>query len=335
MHHRIDWIDSAKAIGIFFVIMGHHKHPLYNYIYSFHMPLFFFLSGLLFPNSTGLSFAVFARKKALSLLAPYFFFSSALFLVWLVLGKFISPEVLQGYSITKNFLGIFYAQGQLEYMRWGVELWFLPCLYICTLMFYWVARLSGLQQLLTVTLAAVIGLSLPKILELRLPWSFDVALVALGFFWLGYKLKDKIYQFDISLKTAPYWLIFGLLNIGFFYLSERRIDMYQALYGNYAYFYLSAVSGILFYVLLAKIIPTNKFVLFVGANSIILYMLHMRALTVINFITGKLLNVSLPDHALSLALVTTLLQILILVPVILVINRYFPFVLGQTKRKQK
>lgn len=45
---RIKWIDNARAIGILLVVLGHSLIPasIQTYIYSFHMPLFFFLSGL-------------------------------------------------------------------------------------------------------------------------------------------------------------------------------------------------------------------------------------------------------------------------------------------------
>ena len=42
---RIDWIDIAKGIGIFLMVVGHTSIPsfLSNYIFSFHMPLFFII----------------------------------------------------------------------------------------------------------------------------------------------------------------------------------------------------------------------------------------------------------------------------------------------------
>lgn len=51
--NRISYIDIAKGIGIFLVIWGHIilNGPAYNIIYAFHMPLFFFLSGLVFSKS--------------------------------------------------------------------------------------------------------------------------------------------------------------------------------------------------------------------------------------------------------------------------------------------
>jgi len=57
---RLDWIDIAKGIGIILVVLGHTLVPqvretgfagfLWIFIYNFHMPLFFFLSGYLFEK---------------------------------------------------------------------------------------------------------------------------------------------------------------------------------------------------------------------------------------------------------------------------------------------
>ncbi len=66
MKNRSYWVDYAKAIGILLVVYGHVLRGLYDanilfskefyelsdsVVYSFHMPLFFFLSGLFFYNS--------------------------------------------------------------------------------------------------------------------------------------------------------------------------------------------------------------------------------------------------------------------------------------------
>lgn len=47
---RIQYIDIAKTLGIIFVIAGHvvsSDTEIKKVIYSFHMPLFFMLSGML------------------------------------------------------------------------------------------------------------------------------------------------------------------------------------------------------------------------------------------------------------------------------------------------
>ena len=50
---RIEWIDIAKGIGIIAVLIGHtNSGILRDEIYSFHIPLFIFLSGMLFNGGT-------------------------------------------------------------------------------------------------------------------------------------------------------------------------------------------------------------------------------------------------------------------------------------------
>ena len=51
--NRKKYIDVLKGIGIFLVVFGHVTHilELREYIWNFHMPLFFFISGFLFNSS--------------------------------------------------------------------------------------------------------------------------------------------------------------------------------------------------------------------------------------------------------------------------------------------
>lgn len=72
-NERIGWIDCARGIAMLFVIFGHCyvslEDPVNRFILSFHMPVFFFLSGICtkLPNGT---FSIWASKKARSLLVP-------------------------------------------------------------------------------------------------------------------------------------------------------------------------------------------------------------------------------------------------------------------------
>ena len=47
---REKWVDILKGMGIIFVCLGHLSPGIFTetHIYSFHMPLFFFISGYLF-----------------------------------------------------------------------------------------------------------------------------------------------------------------------------------------------------------------------------------------------------------------------------------------------
>jgi fucose 4-O-acetylase-like acetyltransferase len=77
---RITYIDMAKGIGILLVVFGHSGFPspaVNQWISSFHMPLFFLLSGILLSHTNAhekpLKDTI--KKKARTILVPYLFFS--------------------------------------------------------------------------------------------------------------------------------------------------------------------------------------------------------------------------------------------------------------------
>lgn len=93
---RIPELDVFKGLAIILVVSGHvisknwegalDSHPAYTWIYSFHMPLFFFISGFLIHYTFADRRAMKCLgKKALALLVPYF--------VWCF---FIAPFVNEG-----------------------------------------------------------------------------------------------------------------------------------------------------------------------------------------------------------------------------------------------
>lgn len=75
------WIDWAKTIGIFLVILGHGglvNENIRQVIYSFHMPLFFIISGILYKP---LSFAVTIKKYYRRLIIPYLIMNGVCLLI--------------------------------------------------------------------------------------------------------------------------------------------------------------------------------------------------------------------------------------------------------------
>ncbi len=88
---RLDWVDTARGLGIILVVYGHalrghvtsgaydtawHADVQDAVIYSFHMPLFFFLAGLFVQQSLAKGAVVFLREKLISLVYPYFLWSA-------------------------------------------------------------------------------------------------------------------------------------------------------------------------------------------------------------------------------------------------------------------
>lgn len=126
---RLEWVDAAKGIGILLVVIAHiwTRGPLHDAIYTFHMPLFFLLSGYgAQPRPIG----AFARGHARAMLIPYI-----AFLLTLTLADQLIEHMRGHLPIFRSW-----EQAAWALVLGGSELngpftifWFIPCLAIARL----------------------------------------------------------------------------------------------------------------------------------------------------------------------------------------------------------
>lgn len=121
---RIDWIDALKGFGIFCVTLGHLacNYLLETHIYSFHMFLFFFLSGFLHNNAQG-SLRVYLAKKSTALLIP--------FLLWNLMSCLIG--LFFNYTVSETIRLFFLLDGII---CWNAPIWFLLQLFMVGISFF-------------------------------------------------------------------------------------------------------------------------------------------------------------------------------------------------------
>ncbi len=157
---RQRYLDVAKGIGIFLVIVGHcipdastpegisdkNFAVLFGVIYSFHMPLFFFVSGYLTKNlETSSQIFAALKKKFNRLMVPYFFVGACYLPFKLLLSQFAnSPLNLD--ELPKIFLGV----------NPDGELWFLYALFVSSAaLLFFGNRINFLGLILSLVLAIV------------------------------------------------------------------------------------------------------------------------------------------------------------------------------------
>ena len=131
---RLKYIDIVKGFSVLLIVLGHilgeYNSTSYfqTWIYSFHVPIFFILTGWLsyekeYKNS---SLKSLIKKDAKSLLYPYFTFS-LLFIVWDIFECFILKTSIK--TALKDFM--------LTVSLYGIKtLWFLTCLFIAKVIYY-------------------------------------------------------------------------------------------------------------------------------------------------------------------------------------------------------
>lgn len=331
---RLLFIDQLRALAIYLIIFGHNDYTseFGVYLSSFRLPLFFIISGLIGKDKSGVTLGQFISKYTKRLLVPYFSISVLLYVFWLFVGRNFGESVTQNYDPIKNLIGILYAQGGPEYMNWGIPMWFLPALFMVLLLDFFVAKLPFKFQLVPAILIPIAGLYTYKLLDFHLPWSFDVAMVVYGFYFFGRLLRKVDFVTYLSgwQKPLALFVVFFVLHfIGTGY--NGRVLFYYGDYGNVPLMYLNGLTGFVWAFCLFKILPTHSFLVWIGRNTLPILALHLPALSVIKGIMLFVFGVELQFN-LWLSLAYGIVQIVLLVPVILIINRHFPFLVGNPWR---
>jgi len=193
---RIEWLDNLRAIGIFFVVLGHTAGlPPYveKLIFSFHMPLFFWVSGLMCKESIQReSFSLFFKKKMGKLLIPYLFFSFVSYIAWFLLFRHFGSNAELNVPPLIPLLGILYGNGIHNWLVHNTVLWFFLCLFITEILFFFIIKLKSRLSILTgLIFFAILGyvdvwLNPPVVSGFRLPWNMDIAFTSVVFYGAGF-----------------------------------------------------------------------------------------------------------------------------------------------------
>ena len=338
--NRINWIDNLKALGIVLVIFAHIVPADTQYIYSFHVPIFFFISGYLVKDhALLLPWRTFLHKNFKALIVPYIVIGLATYLFWLLILRHFGENLELNIPPHKPLIGMLTGLGTDRLLQHNPPLWFLPCLFMTTLIFSALRRLTNnpIAIAAVLLLLAVIGFSLPEFINFRLFWNFDVALVAVAFYGVGYLLKrqqDKWMQFQMKMHRIII-LIVALLIVQLWLLRDNgRVDMFYTWYGNHIIrFFGAAFLGIAFWSIISAFLPSTKITRLIAKESLALFLLHKVAFQIITGVAvfGLGFSSSFKDEGLIVAMVYTVLSIVMILPAALLIKRYAPWILGQSK----
>ncbi|WP_397445077.1 acyltransferase family protein [Polaribacter sp. R77954] len=332
INNRIEWIDTVKGFGIILVVYGHNFPLLENYIYTFHMPLFFLIAGLFHPNKIT---STIIKKRAQQILIPYFLWSSLLFLFWYALGRHFGESKAMNLSVFKNLFGVFYAQGDIEYMNWGIPMWFLPAIFLSFLIFGYILKFKQkVHQIIIAVILIIIGFLIPKLTDFHLVWSLDVVLVSLVFYAIGYYFKAFILS-DKMQYQKPVLLLFFIVHLFISIFFENKVDMYRSNYGNELLFILNGITGVFFWILLFKTIKKIPILFFFGKHTIPVLAMQVRALTLIKALLLFIFNYKNFNFTELEIVIITIAQLCIMYLAILFINKKFPILNGKRKALER
>jgi fucose 4-O-acetylase-like acetyltransferase len=269
MKKKVLWIDILKGFGIISVVVGHVlPRADLDFIYLFHMPLFFVISGYLFKASH--DYKEFAIKKAFALLVPY----CSIIIVFLIPSQI--HEMSEGlFPALKSLIGTLIG-GRLLRGTGGV-FWFVTCLFATQQIFnYLFTRLSRSWLYITVLLL----LSLAYVNSELVPafWlsgNLNVALIAIPMYYAGYLLKETNLQIEV--KILALMIVITVLTVVFF-KNNYSLDMKYSTYGVPVF---SLIASITVSYLLMKIsvlverIKVLQALAYIGRASMTIMFFHL------------------------------------------------------------
>lgn len=319
---RLYWLDNLKAIGVFLVVLSHmNLNPyVFQYIHSFTLPIFFFVSGSVF-NRKELTFAPFLGKAFRTILAPYLFFSVLSFIIWFFLVRSFS-HTGAAFSIdaSKAFLGILYAVGTGPYRNpLNVALWFFPCLFVVEILYFFIR-----DRWYILLISAILGYVAGQ-LSFRLPLGADAALTGVVFYSMGRFYKSSWLHY----KYIP---LFLALHLTFCFLNSQT-DMNSLQYGNILYYYTSAFAGVLVYASVCKLLWPNFVMNYIGRNTFVIIGMQGIIMFALNAVYHFILGTKIVQDSFAGALLFVSLVLVCSIPAIYLINTYLPFLLGRAKSR--
>lgn len=330
---KIEWIDLSRGFAIVLMILCHSMEWyssalgtelwLLPLLYSFHIPLFFLISGLLFSSEK--TFGVFLIKMIKSFLLPYITFSCIIeFCNFIKIYLFGSIDTIDFAENIKSLII------QNHYNL----LWFILTLMLVKIISFFICKIKNLKAIFIISLVIIVLAYLyKKFVNIQLFWCLDEVIYALPFFLFGYLLKaSKAFEKLFNIKYSLLYLAAGVIaNVVNHKLNPeiKYVNMFKCDFGNIFVYYISAVFMILFFISITKKIHHIKIVNYIGQHSLVYYGLHLVAFQFIFHFLQPVFDGSVIMY-IVLNIVSTILVLLIMTVVSLIFSKKpFSYFIGK------
>ncbi|MCR4874155.1 MAG: acyltransferase family protein [Clostridia bacterium] len=274
------WVDVAKGIAVFLVCLGHFWYRsdialLNQMIYSFHVPLWFILSGYLAKRDE--KFLPHIWNKFIRLIVPCY--------VYITLTGILYFQDLPTETAINNILSDwFYFKGKIAFNA--------PCWYFIVLFeaFVFEALLkiksnNILYKSIALLFFFVLGL-IVYINKVQVPFGLDRAIISMQFFVIGMIIKDISKPIASKMAKMDQWLVYTyslvfiiLCGAIWWHLGvnkQPKVSLYSMNIGNYYYFILSGLFGSFAMLTFVYLIAKNRYkhLCKIGKNSMLIIGTH-------------------------------------------------------------
>lgn len=318
-------IDIARGIAVALMVFGHlgiKEWPV-QFIYAFHMPLFFFISGMTIHKADSIKNYVIKRIKRI--LVPYFLFAMIF--------------SMNGMRDMRDYMLVVYgSRNALAEASSLTPLWFLPCLFVSDIIFQLVLQMFDRRDKENYILAAailigIIGILLNDFLPipLGLPFGAEIAMVAIPFVTVGWYIQKSAYRSMKYIMRLGGTIILFVVVLCLYRLnlppsvtvSFAHIEMSIGSFGNIGLFYLCAFSGSLSIILFSTLIKSGEFFIKVGQSTLACLGTHGLVIAIISAEMSKVIS-----EPIIVSLVAFICVFIALRPIDYFLKKFIPNIIG-------
>lgn len=291
-----------QCFAILFVVLGHMESNILTIdnwfpYYSFHMPLFVFISGYFYETDSENHVIEYIKRKSIRLLVPFYVWNFIYLLIQTCLNQF-------GFSLGNNFSWytfIIWPWTHNQPIGFNVASWFIIALYIVLIVNCITRKILSFvkhKELVVFALYLFIGCFCLLYLRNNTPCESIInimrSLFLLLFFQVGYVYKKYLEPNDVIKNTSYFLIIFiitGFLKIKFGNLnySVFKMDDFQP---NMLVIYSSTFLGIAFWMRIAKLLTpimgSSILVTLISKNTFGIMMHHLFACFIIKTVIAVL-----------------------------------------------
>ena len=303
MVEKYNSITIAKAMGIVLMVIGHSGCPklLFNFIYSFHMPLFFFCSGLFYKEVTSNNISLYLNKRVKRLYLPYIkWYLPFLFLHNVLINVGIYAQNITAdmngptggflhydlYNYIKEFIAVITMHGD-EHIIQGF--WFLRALFYASVLIAITSVTLGNQKFKNTFF--FIAFLIATIVIRRYCGPGEIwKIISQDTMGAYFYLMGFIYQQQIWKKPPPTWLLISCVPFLLFSLIRYPESLcVDCGYNKVIPFTIIAFSGIILVLYFSAIIENKTYILkkalyYIGNQTLIILALHFLCFRIVSFV---------------------------------------------------
>lgn len=319
---RIEYLDIARCLAMFCIIIGHLDiTPINNFVFTFHIPLFLFISGYFF--NPGQDFKTFFKHKFKSLIKPYLIVCAIICVVEAILAAPGQFHYTIFYWLVASLFGSGSPRdfGTFIMPRIGA-IWFLLALFFALIVFKLLVKLPRYIRLILIIL--IVQLSVYSTKFFWLPLSLQPAGCFILFIYIGYLIRKyehliKFNRFTLLASTLLIisWIYCLHIGCGLYLVNASLLHGWLDILGS--------MGGCIVLVLVSKLIYKKKNlfideIINMGKNSIYILCVHLLELTLFTDILYVFVGDSIHNDLVSYFIFTNRIALPFVITLVLTIN---------------